>query len=251
MKPKVAFFSFTSCEGCQLMFLNLEDEILDLLTLVDIVKFREAMKEELADEYTIAFVEGSITTASEIERIKAVREKTAILIAFGACAAIGGVNAIKNFQPLDDVRKYVYGDDWEKIDTVPTMSVDQVVDVDVYIRGCPVSKAEMLEVITAVALGKTPRIPDNPVCVECKLAENVCVYDKGMVCLGPVTRAGCGAICPTYGNKCIGCRGLISDPNVNAEKDLLAERGLTVEDCLKEFRMFDGLSEVSKCTTST
>jgi sulfhydrogenase subunit delta len=100
--------------------------------------------------------------------------------------------------------------------------------------------------VTAVALGKPPRIPDYPVCVECKLAENVCVYDKGMVCLGPVTRAGCGAICPTYGNKCIGCRGLISDPNLNAEKDLLAERGLTVEDVLKEFRMFDGLTEVSK-----
>jgi len=246
MKPKVAFFSFTSCEGCQLMFLNLEDELLDLLGLVEIVKFREAMKEVLADEYDIAFIEGSITTHSDIERVKEIRKRTKILIAFGACATIGGINAIKNFQPLEDVRKYVYGEDWEKIDTVPTMSVGEVVDVDYDIHGCPVSKSEILDVVTSLALGKKPRQPDYPVCVECKLAENVCVYDKGLVCLGPVTRAGCGAICPTYGNKCIGCRGLISDPNVNAEKDLLAERGLTVDDILKEFRMFDGLSEVAK-----
>jgi len=95
-------------------------------------------------------------------------------------------------------------------------------------------------------LGKKPNIPDYPVCVECKLAENVCVYDKGLMCLGPVTRAGCNAICPTFGNKCLGCRGLVSDPNNNAQKDLLAERGLTVDDVLKEFRMFDGLSEASK-----
>ena len=246
MKPKVAFFSFTGCEGCQLMFLNLEDELLDLLGLVEIVKFREAMKEDLSDEYDIAFVEGSITTHAGIERVKDIRKHTKILIAFGACATIGGINAIKNNQPLEDVRKYVYGDDWEKIDTVPTMAVDQVVDVDYYIHGCPVSKKEMLEVITSLAMGKEPRIPDYPVCVECKLAENVCVYDKGLVCLGPVTRAGCGALCPSYGNKCIGCRGLISDPNTNAQKDLLAERGLTVEDILKEFTMFDSLSEVSK-----
>jgi coenzyme F420-reducing hydrogenase gamma subunit len=228
------------------MFLNLEDEILDLLGLVEIVKFREAMTEVLADEYDIAFVEGSITTHSDIERVKGIREKSKILVAFGACAVLGGINAIKNHQPLEDVRKYVYGNDWEKIDTVPTMSVDQVVEVDYSIYGCPPSKGEMLEVITSLALGKEPRIPDYPVCVECKLAENVCVYDKGQVCLGPVTRAGCNAICPTFGNKCIGCRGLISDPNVNAAKDLLAEKGLTVDDVLKEFQMFDGLSEVSK-----
>ncbi len=246
MKPKVAFFSFTSCEGCQLMFLNLEDELLNLLGAVEIVKFREAMKEVTSDEYDVAFIEGSITTHSDIERIKSIREKTKILVAFGACATIGGINAIKNFQPLEDVRKYVYGERWDFYDTVPTMQVDQVVKVDAAIHGCPVSKKEMLEVITSLLLGKTPNIPDYPVCVECKLAENVCVFDKGMMCLGPVTRAGCGALCPSYGNKCIGCRGLITDPNTNAQKDLLEEKGLSVAEVLKEFRMFDGLSEVSK-----
>ena len=244
--PKVAFFSFSSCEGCQLMFLNLEDELLDLLGKVQIVKFREAMKEVLSDDYDLAFIEGSITTHADMEEIKHIREHTKILIAFGACATIGGINAIKNFQPLEKVRKYVYGDKWETYDTVPTMAVKDVVKVDYNIHGCPVSKKEILNVVTSLLQGKEPLIPDYPVCVECRLAENVCVYDKGMACMGPVTRAGCGAICPTYGNKCIGCRGLISDPNTNAQNDLLAERGLTVEDIMKEFRMFDGLSEVSK-----
>jgi sulfhydrogenase subunit delta len=245
-KPKVAFFSFSSCEGCQLMFLNLEDELLDLLGKVEIVKFREAMKEVLSDDYDLAFIEGSITTHADIEEIKHIREHTKILIAFGACATIGGINAIKNFQPLEKVRKYVYGDKWETYDTVPTMAVKDVVKVDYSIHGCPVSKKEILNVVTSLLQGKEPLIPDYPVCVECRLAENVCVYDKGLVCMGPVTRAGCGALCPSYGNKCIGCRGLISDPNTNAQNDLLADKGLTVEEIMKEFRMFDGLSEVSK-----
>ena len=246
MKPKVAFFSFASCEGCQLMFLNLEDELLDLLGAVDIVNFREAMKEVLSDEYDVSFIEGSITRTEDLEEVKRLRDRSKIVVAFGACATIGGVNAIKNFQPLDDVRKYVYGDKWQKYDTIPTMALEQAIKVDAKIFGCPPAKKEILEVVTALLLGKKPQIPDYPVCVECKLAENVCVFEKGMVCVGPVTRAGCGAICPTFGGQCIGCRGLVTDPNNNAEKDLLAERGLTVDDVLKEYRMFDGLSEASK-----
>ena len=246
MKPKVAFFSFTSCEGCQLMFLNLEDELLDLLGAVEIVNFREAMKEVTSDEYDVCFIEGSVTTHSDAEEVKKLRERSRIVISFGACACIGGINAIKNFQPLEDVRKYVYDGKWQTYDTIPTMKLEEVIKVDAYIHGCPPDRKEILEVVTSLLLGKKPNIPDYPVCVECKLAENVCVYDKGLMCLGPVTRAGCNAICPTFGNKCLGCRGLVSDPNNNAQKDLLAERGLTVDDVLKEFRMFDGLSEASK-----
>jgi len=246
MKPKAAFFSFSSCEGCQLMFLNLEDELLNLLGAVDIVNFREAMKEVLSDEYDVSFIEGSITRTEDLEEVKRLRERSKIVVAFGACATIGGVNAIKNFQPLDDVRKYVYGDKWQKYETIPTMALEKAIKVDAKIFGCPPSKKEILEVVTALLLGKKPQIPDYPVCVECKLAENVCVFEKGMVCVGPVTRAGCGAICPSFGGQCIGCRGLVTDPNNNAEKNLLAERGLTVDDVLKEYRMFDGLEEASK-----
>jgi coenzyme F420-reducing hydrogenase gamma subunit len=228
------------------MVLNLEDELLDLLGHIEIVNFREAMKEVLSDTYDVCFIEGSVTTHEALEEVKHLREKSGIVVAFGACATIGGVNAIKSFQPLDDVRKYVYGDKWQKYDTIPTMALEEVIKVDAKIYGCPPAKKEILEVVTAVLAGKTPQIPDYPVCVECKLAENVCVFERGMVCVGPVTRAGCGAVCPTHGGQCIGCRGLISDPNNTAEKNLLAERGLTVEELLKEYSMFDGLSEASK-----
>ena len=246
MKPKVSFFSLASCEGCQLMFLNLEDELLDILGLVDVVNFREAMKEVTSDTYDVCFIEGAVTTKRDEEEVKHLREKSTYIVAFGACAAIGGINVMKNFQPLDDVRKYVYKEKWQVYDTTPTRSLGEVIKVDFTIYGCPPSKKEILEVTTSLLLGKTPNIPTYPVCVECKLAENVCVYDKGLMCLGPVTRAGCGAICPEFGNKCLGCRGLVADPNTNAEKNLLAERGLTVDDIMKEFRLFDGLSEASK-----
>jgi sulfhydrogenase subunit delta len=121
-----------------------------------------------------------------------------------------------------------------------------VVKVDAVIPGCPVDKKEVVATVTALLMGKTPRLPDYPVCVECKLSENVCVFEKGLTCLGPVTRAGCGAVCPSFGNKCLGCRGLVDNPNLNAHKGLLQERGLTVDQLLNSFRMFDGYLEVAK-----
>jgi len=245
MKPRLAFISFACCEGCALQVLNCEDEILAILGAVDIVDFRGAMTEK-SEEYDIAFVEGSITRESEVKRLKEIRDKAKVVVALGACSCTGGVNMLKNFMPLDQVRKIVYGDKAEWFDTIPTMPADKVVKVDFYIRGCPISKKEFLEVAKSLLAGKKPNIPNYPVCVQCKLAENVCVFDKGMVCLGPVTRAGCDPMCPSHGNKCLGCRGLIDNPNVNAEKDVLKDRGLTVEDVLREFRLFAGYSEAAK-----
>jgi len=245
MKPRLAFFSFACCEGCQLQVLNCEDEILDLLVAVDIVNFREAMTEK-SEEYDIAFVEGSITRESEVQRLKEIRERAKVLVAIGACSCIGGVNMLKNFMPLNEVRKLVYGDKAEWFDTIPAMPADKVVKVDHYVRGCPISKKEFLEVVKSLLQGRKPNIATYPVCVSCKLAENVCVFDKGMVCLGPITRAGCDPMCPSFGNKCLGCRGLVDNANVNAERDVLKERGLTVEDILKEFRLFAGYSDAAK-----
>jgi len=245
MKPRLAFFSLTCCEGCQLMVLNLEDEILDIVKAVDIVNFREAI-DDRGQDYDIAFIEGSVTTNKEIEEVKHIRSKAKVLVALGACAATGGLNCLKNFHDLEEVRQTVYGEKAGWFDTIPTRPVEAVVPVDYYVRGCPISKKEFLEVTKSLLLGKKPNIPDYPVCVECKMAENVCVFDKGMVCLGPVSRAGCGAWCPSAGNKCEGCRGLIDKPNVNAHKGVLAERGLTVEQILNEFRLWDGYYEVAK-----
>jgi len=237
MKPKVAFFDFTSCEGCQLTVVDSLQTHLDLLDAVEIVQFREAISER-GEDYAVAFIEGSITRESDEARVKAIRDQAAVLVALGACAHIGGINAIKNLSPLDDVRKYVYGDKAQWYATYAARPISAVVKVDAFIPGCPIDREEFINVVKAVLLGKKPPIPDYPMCVECKLKENVCLFDKGGVCAGPVTRAGCGAICPTYGDGCEGCRGLISNPNRDSMKDVLAEHGLTPQDIMARMTMF-------------
>ena len=245
MKPKIAFFDFACCEGCQLQVVNLEAEMVDLLNAVEIVQFREAISDK-GEDYAFAFVEGSITREKDIPRLKKIREQAAILVALGACATIGGVNCLKNFQPPEEVRKYVYGDKWDSYETFAARPIDAVVPVDHYIHGCPIHKDEFVKVVKSLLLGKKPEIPTYPVCVECKRAGNVCVFELGMKCLGPVTRAGCGAWCPTYRDNCQGCRGMVPDPNTNAEKEVLKKYGLTVDQAVGQFRIFLGYSEVAK-----
>ena len=238
MKPKVAFFDFTSCEGCQLTVVDSLQTHLDLLDAVEIVQFREAISER-GEDYAVAFIEGSITRESDEARIKQIREQAAILVALGACAHLGGVNAIKNLAPLDDVRQYVYGDKAQWYATYAARPISAVVKVDAFIPGCPIDREEFIRVVKAVLLGKKPPIPDYPMCVECKLKENICMFHKGGFCLGPVTRAGCGAICPTYNDGCEGCRGAISNPNQDAMKDVLKEHGLTVDQVMARMTMFN------------
>ncbi len=245
MKPKIAFFDFASCEGCQLQVVNLEAEMLDVVGAVDIAQFREAMTEK-SEDYAIAFVEGSITREKDIPRLQRIREQASILVAMGACATIGGVNGLKNFKPLDEVRQYVYGEKASWYETSSARPIDAVVPVDHYIYGCPIHKAEFLRVVQSLLLGKKPEIPSYPVCVECKRTGNVCVFELGRTCLGPVTRAGCGAWCPTYRDNCAGCRGLVPNPNINAEKEVLGKYGLTVDQAVNQFRIFLGTSEVAK-----
>ena len=245
MKPKVAFFDFTSCEGCQLDALNLEGELLDLLAAVDIINFRE-VKTEREDNYDIAFVEGSISRESEIPRLKRIRDQAQVLVAFGACACIGGVNCLKNALPMDEALRIVYRDDAKYYDTIPARPIEAVVPVDYYVRGCPINTDEFLKVTKALLLGKKPEIANYPVCVECKMAGNVCVFERGMFCLGPVIRAGCNAICITSGRYCWGCRGLVDDPNLDSEKDILKKYGLTVDQVTERFKIFNAYQEVAK-----
>jgi sulfhydrogenase subunit delta len=238
MKPKVAFFDFTSCEGCQLTVVDSLQTHLDLLDAVEIVQFREAISER-GEDYAVAFVEGSITRESDEARLKQIRERAALVVALGACAHLGGVNAIKNLSPLEDVRKYVYGDKYEWFATYAARPISAVVKVDAFIPGCPIDRNEFIEVVKAVLLGKKPPIPDYPLCVECKLKENVCMYDKGGVCAGPVTRAGCDAICPTYGDGCEGCRGMISNPNRDSMQAVMTAHGLSLDDIMARMTMFN------------
>ena len=245
MKPRVGVFDFTGCEGCQLQILNCEDQLLDILGKIDIVNFREAI-DQRSDDYDIALIDGGISNPTDIERIKNIRSTAKLLVTIGSCSSTGGINCLKNFQSMDDVKEIVYGKKAEHIRTLPAGPVSAVVKVDFSIPGCPMDKDEFIRCLTELLAGKTPDIPDYPVCVECKLKENECVFDKGLFCLGPVTRAGCQARCPSLNNRCEGCRGLISNPNIDAEKDVLEKYGLSVDRVLDQFKLFQGYYEKVK-----
>ena len=244
-KPRVAIFDFACCEGCQLQIVNMEAEILDLLSVVEPVEWREAISDH-SDEYDIAIIEGSITRPEDEERLKVIRERAGVLIALGSCATSGGVNKLKNNFDLDEVKKCVYGKDagMPHLNTALTKAVDEVVKVDFKVLGCPMSSTEFAYIVRCLAKGTTPVIPTFPVCVECKKRETVCRYEYNEVCLGPITRAGCNAPCPTGGGFCYGCRGFVDDPNVNAAKDIMEKYGKTVEDLERRMLLFNSKQEV-------
>jgi sulfhydrogenase subunit delta len=236
-KPKIAFFDFTSCEGCQLTVVDSLQTHPELLEVVDIVQFREAMSEK-SDDYLVAFIEGSCTRQSDEARLQQIRQQAGVVVALGTCAHLGGVNALKYLHPLEDVRKYVYGDQASWYETYDARPIEAVIPVDFAIPGCPIDRNEFIAVVKALLLGKKPPIPDYPLCVECKLKENVCLFKQGKVCMGPVTRAGCGAICPTYGQSCEACRGFISQPNDTSMRNVLEENGLSVDAVTSMYTMF-------------
>jgi len=243
-KPRIAIFDFACCEGCQLQIVNLEEELLELLTVIDPVEWREAISDQ-SDEYDIAIVEGSITRPEDEERIKVIRERASVLVALGACATMGGVNKLKNNFQIDDVKTAVYGDDagMEQLETAPVKSLEEVVKVDYKIEGCPINPDEFTYVVRCLLAGKTPVIPDHPVCVECKMKENCCRYEYDEVCLGPITRAGCGALCPSNGFWCFGCRGYVSNPNVKAATEVMAQYGKTMDDLKEKMLLFGSQQE--------
>jgi sulfhydrogenase subunit delta len=243
MKPKIGVFSFTSCEGCQLTILNLEDELLAILGHLDIVNFREAIDEK-RDDYDVAFIEGSISRETEVEEIKEIRSHAKFLVAMGACACIGGVNAMKNMHDPGATGREVYGDGARYFDTLPVRRVADVVPVDYQMHGCPIDKKEFIRVAAALLMGQVPRMPVDAVCNECKAAANVCLYDKGEHCLGPVTREGCGAICPAYGEVCVGCRGFVDHPNLESIVEVMKERGLSKKDIMNRLTQFNALTPV-------
>ena len=238
-KPRVAIFDFACCEGCQLQFVNLEEEILDLIGAVDVVEWREAMSEQ-STQYDIAIIEGSITRAEDEERIKKIRQQAKVLIALGACATIGGVNKLKNNFDLDEAKRCVYGKDADMphLATAPTKAVGEVVKVDFQVHGCPIDRSEFTYIVRCLLMGKTPVIADYPVCVECKAKENVCRWEYGEVCIGPIIRAGCGARCPSSCFRCFGCRGYTDNPNVDAAKEVMDKYNLTIEDLRQKMVLF-------------
>ena len=237
-KPRIGFFDFTGCEGCQLTVLNLEAEFLELLELVEIVEFRELMSES-GGELDIAFVEGSISRPEQIERLTTIRARSRTLVALGACADTAGVNALAALRTPDELRAEVYGSDSPHLATLPPQPLAAYVSVDHRVPGCPIDGREFLAVLQALLMGRPPELPSFSLCVECKLAELPCTFEAGVVCLGPVTRAGCDALCLRGGDRCRGCRGLIDNPRSGPYHRILEENGLTAEAILAEFRTFN------------
>ena len=234
-KVRVGVFDFTGCEGCELQLSNNEDSLLDFLSLLEVVNFREVSSDQ-GQDYDVALVDGNISRADEVERIKDIRAKAKVLVAMGSCACFGGVNQQKNRFEIDDVVKEVYGE--HAVETDKVRRIADVVKVDLEIPGCPVSKAEVERIVVNVVLGADITLPKYPVCVECKQKLNTCVVDLGQICLGPVTRAGCDAVCPTGKVGCLGCRGPAEDANYESLKQILMDKGHSESAIVERMRFY-------------
>jgi sulfhydrogenase subunit delta len=242
-KPKVGVFGLTGCGGCQLEILNLEDQLIDFISAVDIVHFTEAISEQ-SDTYEVALVEGSVSTMHDVERLEHISKVAKIIIAVGACACTGGLNCLKNIYGTERAKELVYGDKKGWIDAIDTKPISEYVKVDYQARGCPPTRSEIVEIVSALIVGKVPEIPSYPVCVECKRLGNKCLYEFGVSCMGPVARAGCNARCPSVKSGCEACRGHVDDPNVNAQKELLTQYGLTVKDITEGFNLYNACVKI-------
>jgi coenzyme F420-reducing hydrogenase gamma subunit len=244
VKPKLAVWKFASCDGCQLSLLDLEDELLALADAVELAEFREATSGTVEGPYDLSLVEGSITTAHDAERIRAVREASKAVVTIGACATSGGVQALRNFADVDEFVAAVYASP-EYISTLATSTpISAHIPVDFELHGCPVNKHQLLEVVTAFLHGRKPGIASTSVCTECKRRGVVCVtVARGTPCLGPVTHAGCGALCPAYNRGCYGCFGPMETPNTAALVPLLRNLGLTERGVERVFRTFNAEAE--------
>jgi sulfhydrogenase subunit delta len=242
-RPRLAVWKFASCDGCQLSLLDCEDEFLALAGAIDIVNFQEASSRFEEGPYDLSLVEGSITTAHDAERIVKVREQSNFLVTIGACATAGGVQALRNFADVSDFIAAVYASP-QYIATLATSTpISAHVKVDYELHGCPINKVQLLEVISAFIAGRKPAIAAHSVCVECKQRGAVCVMVQGTPCLGPVTHAGCGAICPSYRRGCYGCYGPMETPNTAALTREWRALGASQRDVQRAFRTFNAAAE--------
>lgn len=223
-KPKVGIFSLTCCEGCQIEILNLEDILLDVVEQIDIVSFRLAQDKNNDESFDLAVIEGSISTQEDLERAKAIRARAKTVIALGSCACTGGVQAMKNFMKQRSVEHAVYGKRMPDITPVDPAPLSKHIEVNHEVRGCPIDNREFAEILKQLLFGLTPYQREWPVCVECRLQRNACLLEKGEICLGAISYAGCRAVCPSNGLACIGCRGIMHDANIEAFVSLLKKR---------------------------
>ena len=240
MKPKLAVFKFASCDGCQLTLLDCEDELLAVADAIQIANFPEASREVLDGPYELSLVEGSITTQHDAERIQEVRSQSEFLVSIGACATAGGIQALKNNRDVDEFVRTVYANP-NYISTLKTSTpISDHIQVDFELRGCPIDKGQLLETITAFLHGRKPNIPTYSLCTECKRRGLPCVLvSHGTACLGPVTQAGCGAICPAFHRGCYGCFGPMDSPNTDSLSDVWRMLGADENSIELAFRTYN------------
>jgi sulfhydrogenase subunit delta len=242
--PKLAVWKFASCDGCQLTLLDCEDELLALAGEVRIAHFLEATRASVEGPFDVSLVEGSITTPEDAERIREIRDRSGALVTIGACATSGGIQALRNVADVAEFRSLVYARP-EYVSTLESSTaIADHVRVDFELRGCPIDKGQLLEVLTAFLHGRRPQIPNHSVCLECKRAGTVCVVvAHGTPCLGPVTHAGCGALCPSYDRGCYGCFGPMETPNTASLSARLEQLGMSSPDLVRVFRTFNANAE--------
>jgi sulfhydrogenase subunit delta len=239
-KPKLAVWKFASCDGCQLSLLDLEDELLALADEIEVAYFLEASRATVAGPYDLSLVEGSVTTAADAERIREVRRASRRLVTIGACATAGGIQALRNFAGVGEFVSAVYASP-DYISTLEASTpISAAVPVDFELQGCPVDRYQLLEVIAAALAERRPAIPSYSVCVECKRRGNVCVtVAHGTPCLGPVTQAGCGALCPAHDRGCYGCFGPMETPNTASLSAWTRGLGAETPDLIRAYRNFN------------
>jgi coenzyme F420-reducing hydrogenase gamma subunit len=239
-KPKLAVWKFASCDGCQLSVLSCEDELLMLANQIEIAYFPEASSAVVKGPYDLSLVEGSITTRHDAERIRQIRNQSRSLVTLGACATAGGIQALRNFKNVKEFLSIVYARP-EYISTLETSTaIAAHVKVDFELRGCPIDKNQLVEVITAFIQGRAPSVPRHSVCLDCKRKGVVCVMvARGIPCMGPVTHTGCGVLCPSYARGCYGCFGPKENPNTGSLADWFLRSGSTPDDIVRSFRNFN------------
>ncbi|MGB8022670.1 MAG: hypothetical protein WCF04_15695 [Candidatus Nanopelagicales bacterium] len=239
-RPTLAVWKFASCDGCQLTLLNCEDELLAVADRVQVAYFPEATRAVVAGPYDISLVEGSVTTPADAERIQQVRASSRHLVTIGACATAGGIQALRNFADVGQFLSIVYAHPAYLATLDRSTPISAHVTVDFQLRGCPIDSGQLLEVIAALLAGRRPRIASYSVCVECKRRGTTCVaVAHGTPCLGPVTQAGCGALCPTFHRGCYGCFGPQDTPNTTSLAERLRGLGMSEADVLRVFRTFN------------
>jgi coenzyme F420-reducing hydrogenase gamma subunit len=240
-KPRLAVFKLASCDGCQLTLLDAEDELLAIAGEVEVAHFLEASSRVEPGPYDVGLVEGSVTTPCDAERVRQIRRECKYLVAIGACATAGGIQALRNWGDVAEFARAVYASP-EYIATLATSTpVSDHVAVDFELRGCPVNKSQLLDLITSALIGRRPKVARHSVCVECKRRGTVCVaVAQGLACLGPVTQAGCGAICPSFDRGCYGCFGPQELPNLVSLAGHLQSRGEAPAHLARLARSFNG-----------